>query len=106
MENTSGRKRKNGNRILICAGLLLIAAALALALYNILDARRAEQTVEQTLAALDEASGNIPEEPADVPEEGPEDPPEPPRPEPRPGNAPLPRPFPPFSDGPGCGCGD
>ena len=43
MENTSGRKRKNGNRILICAGLLLIAAALALALYNILDARRAEQ---------------------------------------------------------------
>ena len=80
MENTSGRKRKNGNRILICVGLLLIAAALALALYNVLDARRAEQTVEQTLAALDEASGNIPEEPADVPEEGPEDPPEPPRP--------------------------
>lgn len=80
MENTSGRKRKNGNRILICAGLLLIAAALALALYNILDARRAEQTVEQTLAALDEASGNIPEEPADVPEEGPEDPQEPSRP--------------------------
>ena len=80
MEITSGRKCKNGNRILLCAGLLLIAAALALAFYNVLDARRAEQTVEQTLAALDEASGNIPEEPADVPEEGPEDPPEPPRP--------------------------
>lgn len=49
MANTSKRK---GGRGLILAGLLLLAAALALVLYNLWDAWRAERSVAQALEAL------------------------------------------------------
>lgn len=45
-------KTKSKGRWLRAAGLLLLAAALALTVYNIWDERRAGQAVQQTLAAL------------------------------------------------------
>ena len=44
--------RESGGRGLILAGLLLLAAALALVLYNLWDAWRAERSVAQALEAL------------------------------------------------------
>ena len=61
---------------MICAGLLLIAAALALTAYNLIDERRAERSAAQMLEALDEASAvgappaeEAPEQPGTVMEE-------------------------------------
>ena len=73
MENVSRSKWSKG---LICAGLLLIAAALALTAYNLIDERRAERSAAQMLEALDEASAvgappaeEAPEQPGTVMEE-------------------------------------
>ena len=63
----------SGSRRLIRAGLVLLAAALALTAYNLYDARRAARSVERTLEALERAE---PAEPA--PEAAPETPEEPP----------------------------
>lgn len=61
MANTSKRKRGRG---LILAGLLLLAAALALVLYNLWDAWRAERSVAQALEALRQETALSQEEPA------------------------------------------
>ena len=73
MENVSRSKWSKG---LICAGLLLIAAALALTAYNLIDERRAERSAAQMLEALDETSAvgappaeEAPEQPGTVMEE-------------------------------------
>ena len=61
MANTSKRKRGRG---LILAGLLLLAAALALVLYNLWDAWRAEKSVAQALGALRQETALSQEEPS------------------------------------------
>ena len=61
MANTSKRKRGRG---LILAGLLLLAAALALVLYNLWDAWRAEKSVAQALEALRQETALSQEEPS------------------------------------------
>ena len=61
MANTSKRKRGRG---LILAGLLLLAAALALVLYNLWDAWRAERSVAQALGALRQETALSQEEPS------------------------------------------
>ena len=61
MASGSGGKRWG----LIGAGLLLIAAALALTAYNVADARRAEQSAERVLEALEAAAPPVEERPGE-----------------------------------------
>ena len=61
MANTSKRKRGRG---LILAGLLLLAAALGMVLYNLWDAWRAERSVAQALEALRQETALSQEEPS------------------------------------------
>ena len=76
MEDVSKSKWSKG---LICAGLLLIAAALALMAYNLVDEQRAERSAARVLKALDAAAASgpaaeeLPKQPETVHEE-PEEP--------------------------------
>lgn len=53
------------SKLLIGAGLLLLAAALALTAYNVIDARRAAQSAAQALEALDRATAAVSAPPAE-----------------------------------------
>lgn len=62
---------KTKYKVMLGAGLLLIAAALALAVYNVIDAQRAERRAAQALEALSQTTAISAAEPEAAPADGP-----------------------------------